>query len=478
MLRPTACQVVTPAPVPPGEFPLFSGVRVFDKDYKKCLADDERVVEALALAVETDVPNRPPVITSPPVTDGNVNTPYAYRVVATDAIREVMRALFTSELMPTLYTSSFEADSALREPPPRPLDRVIVGFREQTAAVTVGVHSLVERAAVEGVSMILEGAHLVPLDVSTATGPGGELDRALVFHAARQALVPKLAGWEAEQQARLADLAAHPSEFHPLPPTTLRAEGGATLAVQESGSVLAGGERPVKDMYVYEATLDCSDVTAIRLEVLAHDALPAKGPGRADHGSFVLSEISCAVRAGDADLFVAGGFESMSRVPMGSNVKNGPGRAIPKSYFGNYEFTTQFEGAERIAEKWKTPIVGAIGVFVYGGPSQKRSLTTREWPLAWHEDSLLSTPAQRRCAQESWKSHSVNSFAAAIVAASCSWSAGRATGDTPTAAMNAGATHGGFSGGTPTGGMSKMPEFGKIIATGNGSCGHANAQAA
>jgi 2-phosphoglycerate kinase len=84
------------------------------------------------------------------------------RVVATDAIREVMRALFTSELMPTLYTSSFEADSALREPPARPMDRVIVGFREQTAAVAVGIHALVERAVVEGTSVVIEGAHVVP----------------------------------------------------------------------------------------------------------------------------------------------------------------------------------------------------------------------------------------------------------------------------------------------------------------------------
>jgi 2-phosphoglycerate kinase len=84
------------------------------------------------------------------------------RVVATDAIREVMRALFSIELMPTLYTSSFEADSALREPPARPIDRVIVGFREQTAAVAVGIHALVERAAVEGTSLIIEGAHVVP----------------------------------------------------------------------------------------------------------------------------------------------------------------------------------------------------------------------------------------------------------------------------------------------------------------------------
>lgn len=82
------------------------------------------------------------------------------RVVATDAIREVMRALFSHQLMPTLHASSFEAGSVLREPPTK--DAVIVGFREQTAAVAVGVQALVERAAIEGTHLIVEGAHVVP----------------------------------------------------------------------------------------------------------------------------------------------------------------------------------------------------------------------------------------------------------------------------------------------------------------------------
>ena len=82
------------------------------------------------------------------------------RVVATDAVREVMRALFSRELMPTLYTSSFQADEALREPPTR--DAVVVGFREQTAAVAVGIDALLQRAAVEGTSIVIEGAHVVP----------------------------------------------------------------------------------------------------------------------------------------------------------------------------------------------------------------------------------------------------------------------------------------------------------------------------
>lgn len=82
------------------------------------------------------------------------------RVVATDAVREVMRAVFSRELMPTLHVSSFEAGNVLREPPSR--DAGIVGFREQTAAVAVGVNALLDRAAMEGTSLIIEGAHVVP----------------------------------------------------------------------------------------------------------------------------------------------------------------------------------------------------------------------------------------------------------------------------------------------------------------------------
>lgn len=60
------------------------------------------------------------------------------------------------------------------------------------------------------------------------------------------------------------------------------------------------------------------------------------------------------VAGGVADVAVACGVESMSQVPIGSNgsKKLGLGVAIPKTYFGQFEFTTQFEGAERIADRW------------------------------------------------------------------------------------------------------------------------------
>jgi 2-phosphoglycerate kinase len=84
------------------------------------------------------------------------------RIISTDAIREVMRALFSERIMPALHTSSFEAHEAVRGPLPRSADRVIVGFEEQVRAVAVAVEALIERAVLEGTDLIMEGAHLVP----------------------------------------------------------------------------------------------------------------------------------------------------------------------------------------------------------------------------------------------------------------------------------------------------------------------------
>lgn len=84
------------------------------------------------------------------------------RVISTDAVREILRSAFTAEMFPTLYSSSFEADRAVRQPIPHSGDRLIIGFREQAAAVAVGAKALIDRAIAEGTDLILEGAHLVP----------------------------------------------------------------------------------------------------------------------------------------------------------------------------------------------------------------------------------------------------------------------------------------------------------------------------
>jgi 2-phosphoglycerate kinase len=112
------------------------------------------------------------------------------RVVATDAIREVMRAMLSPQMMPTLHVSSFQADTALREPPTKTADALTLGFREQTAAVSVGINALIERAADEGTSIVIEGAHVVPGFFETDA------------HASRILAVPFVIGVDDEERHR------------------------------------------------------------------------------------------------------------------------------------------------------------------------------------------------------------------------------------------------------------------------------------
>ncbi len=60
------------------------------------------------------------------------------------------------------------------------------------------------------------------------------------------------------------------------------------------------------------------------------------------------------IGAGLTDVAVVGGVENMSRVPMGSQIPRDPnaGKPVNRGYFAHYEYTSQFEGAERVAERW------------------------------------------------------------------------------------------------------------------------------
>jgi 2-phosphoglycerate kinase len=84
------------------------------------------------------------------------------RVIPTDAIREVMRSMFSDELLPTLHSSSFDAGRGVRRPLAPEADPLITAFREQVSAVAVGIEALIARAAEEGTALIVEGAHVVP----------------------------------------------------------------------------------------------------------------------------------------------------------------------------------------------------------------------------------------------------------------------------------------------------------------------------
>ena len=58
------------------------------------------------------------------------------------------------------------------------------------------------------------------------------------------------------------------------------------------------------------------------------------------------------IAGGGESAVLACGVELMSQVPLGAAQVPGLGKVITREYWRHREYTTQFEGAERIAEKW------------------------------------------------------------------------------------------------------------------------------
>ena len=90
------------------------------------------------------------------------------------------------------------------------------------------------------------------------------------------------------------------------------------------------------------------------------------------------------VGSGVVDVAIGCGVEVMSRVPIGSDSRRdfGLGRPIPNSYFARYEMTSQFEGAERIAEKWG---ITRDDTDRFGLASQEHAIR------AWNEDRFAGS---------------------------------------------------------------------------------------
>jgi 2-phosphoglycerate kinase len=89
------------------------------------------------------------------------------RVASTDEIRQVMRLMIAPDLMPALHHSSFRAWEYATPLPSKEGDPVILGFREQSARVCVGVRATIERAIEENLNLIVDGVHLLPDLVQT-----------------------------------------------------------------------------------------------------------------------------------------------------------------------------------------------------------------------------------------------------------------------------------------------------------------------
>lgn len=101
---------------------------------------------------------------------------------------------------------------------------------------------------------------------------------------------PELQAAQADWEAAVAPTWA----WMTLTPIEARSTNGSDLQVLEDGSILARGTAPPQEIYTVRLRVpdSLSGVVALRVEALPDDSLPAKGPGRAENGNFVLTELS------------------------------------------------------------------------------------------------------------------------------------------------------------------------------------------
>jgi hypothetical protein len=107
------------------------------------------------------------------------------------------------------------------------------------------------------------------------------------------------AEWEKRVGQEKSDVpwtALHPEKVH--------ADRGTKLDVREDGIIEnKKDDASASDTFFIAAKLPAGTITGIRLDALADDSLPKKGPGRAANGNFVLSEF--AVKLDDNPLKIA-----------------------------------------------------------------------------------------------------------------------------------------------------------------------------
>ena len=79
-------------------------------------------------------------------------------------------------------------------------------------------------------------------------------------------------------------------QWHVLAPDEAVSEQGAVLKATD-GALVVSGKNPPKDTFILTIRCDLAAITAFKLEALPDASFANNGPGRADNGNFVLSEI-------------------------------------------------------------------------------------------------------------------------------------------------------------------------------------------
>ena len=107
-------------------------------------------------------------------------------------------------------------------------------------------------------------------------------------------------------------LAQQSGRWKLLTPSSATSSGGSTMTIEKDGSIKASGKVPDKDVYTISLEVKAPSIAALRLECLTDASFPAKGPGRASNGNFVLHKVEA--KLGDQNIQWASAEASHTQV--------------------------------------------------------------------------------------------------------------------------------------------------------------------
>jgi len=188
------------------------------------------------------------------------------------------------------------------------------------------------------------------------------------------------------------------------------------LQVLADDSILASGDQTKSDTYELTFRTPIKNVTALRLEVLPHDSLPGRGPGRTYYegtkGDFFLSELSLAVggkavKLGNVSDDLSGGasekasarFSIDGNPATGWTTNNKPG-LVHEAVF-NFAQAVDFDGpvtVKMLFERYYSSDLGRFRISV--------TTATKRAEASNHGAdivTILAKPTEQRSAEEKQK---------------------------------------------------------------------------
>jgi hypothetical protein len=214
------------------------------------------------------------------------------------------------------------------------------------------------------------------------------------------ALEKRFAQWDERESARA------------VPWTVLRPAALATsmphLRLLEDGSVLASGDQTKSDTYTLAFDTRLEGVTAMCLEVLPHESLPDRGPGRTYYegrkGDFFLSELTLTV--GDRPVRFSGASQDQPKVPASHAIDGNPATGWssggevgrPHAAVFNFAEPVNFDGSVKLGMLFERYYASGLGRFRISVTTDKRRAEATSHGGAI--EAILARPAGERTAAD------------------------------------------------------------------------------